>query len=426
MLNQLISLTHKYRNKKVSLGSQISKRVVWVTLLIGVLVGGCNPVIGSQSSTPVMAIPTGTPLATPKQLIFETKISQMVPTNAPSSITPMDTLIPTSTPIPVQTKQSFGENSQLIAFTSLHNGYPTVYTINTDNGSLNRLTPDSMSGFLPKWSPDGEMIGFLSTTEANNSQLVVVDVLNKELFKADVNNINSFSWSPDGQFIVFTSNKLTPDNHYRTYTMSVADLQPKVLYESDVVALDVQWSPTNDQILSLALTSVQLQFAYILDLTGGAKELPLKGSPGYADWNPNGQQIAYDNIYFPAFGQKEIRMINVNGVDDKPITEADYFSHDPQWSPNGDMIAYQSYAEDTNPIIYLKNINTGAKVQVSSSDMRSWYPSWSSNGKYIAFLVETEHLETKGYSLHVFSVDTGEVTKFVDEFVAAYRPDWHP
>lgn len=424
-------LTQRGKTRNTPLKLRASRQMVLVTLLMGVLVGGCTPIATPQLAATVTQMPHGTPSIRPETILgTPTRLISEAPTLAVSmtpSLAPTSTEVPTTTPVPVQTQQPFREDSQLIAFTSLQDGYPAVYTIDISKGFLGRLTPDSVSGFRPQWSPDGRMLGFLSVDENEDKQLLVLDVQQNRLLGAEISHVTSFSWSPDSQLVVFASNELTPGNRYRTYTMSITNLQPQVLYESDVVALDVQWSPTSNQILNLALFErIQAKFAYILDLTGNAKELPLKGSPGYVDWDPTGQQIAYDNTFFPAFDQREIRVIRVDGVDDRPVTEADHFTHDPQWSPNGEMVAYQGYTEDTNPVIYMKNLSSNETIQVSSSDMNSQYPSWSPNGKYIAFLVETDNVAEIGYALYIFSIETGKVTKLVNEFVAAYRPDWRP
>lgn len=396
---------HGIKNQNLPLMWRVGRYIILLTFLTGMFASGCGPIDKPQLPPEVPPLVVSTPFA-------------LTPTNQAVA-----TIIPTLAP----TRQSFEKDSQWIAFTSFQDSYLAVYTIDIGNGSVSHLTPNNIRAFSPQWSPDGRAVGFLSGNEDNDKQLLMLDVEKNSLSGPEISHITNFSWSPNGQFIVFASNKLTSENRYRTYLTSVADLQTQVLYESDVAVFDIQWSPTTDQILNLALLEqAQLKFVYILDLMGKAKELPLKGSPGYIDWDPTGQQIAYDNMFFPAFNQKEIRVISIDGANDHPLTELERFSHDPQWSPDGKMVAYQSYEVDTNPAINLLNLENNENIQISPDGLSSWYPSWSPNGQQVAYLVETSNVNEKGYSLFVFYLSTGEIRELVTDFVSPYRPVWRP
>lgn len=431
MLNHFLSLKPVGRILNVLLGLRLGERRVLVLILSCIVIGGCIRESEPQVPTSLVQTPIETPLAA---AILESKTQTPLPTRTPpiaeasttTSPAPASTLTRTPIPTSTQSNQSSVADSQL-AFTSLHDGYPAIYTIDIKNGSFNRLAPAPMQSFQPNWSPDGKMVGFLSVAETGISQLFFWDVLENKLVETELKDVTAFSWSPDSQSVVLASRELSPENRYQTYILSVTELQLSILFESDVVSLDVQWSPANDRVLSLALlTRGQFRFAYILDLEGNASELPLKGSPFYLQWDPTGQQIAYDNSYYPAFEQKEIRIIGVDGANDRALTEMTIFAHDPQWSPNGDMITFQSYTDDSNPVINIKNLSTGETRQISSPNKSSWYPSWSSNGKHIAYLAETDDVKSTGYSLYVYSVESGETIELVDDLVAAYRPAWRP
>lgn len=426
-------LAGRNKNQNSLLLLKISEQFVFLILLLSLL-GGCNPITTLQ-------LPSDTPSLATRMTPFPTLTSTEVLTIAPAqsemvpligTITPFPisttTAVPTITSTSTQTEQLPDGDSQLITFTSFRDGYFAIYTVDMRNSSTNRLVSNTVNGFSPQWSPNGKMLGFLSVATNDNSQvLILLDVESGNLFQSEINHITSFSWSPDSQFVVFASNELISGNRYRTYTMSVPDLQLHVLYESDVPVLDIQWSPAGDQILNLALLEqVQLRFVYILNLMGNVEELLLKGSPMYLDWAPTGQQIAYDNMFFPAFEQQELRVISVDGTDDHGITELGRFSHDPQWSPDGNMIAYQSYDIDTNPSINILDLKSNKTFQISPNGLSSWYPSWSPNGRQVAFLVETSSVDETGFSLYIFFMDTGQTSQIVSDFVSPYRPAWQP
>jgi hypothetical protein len=104
-----------------------------------------------------------------------------------------------------------------IAFTSNHVGNDDVWTVNVDgSGEPRRLTGNEGTDRDPAWSPDGRSIAFASDLEnpafqqyASETEIYVMD--------ADGNNPRRFTdangasytptWSPDGRWIVFVSDR---------------------------------------------------------------------------------------------------------------------------------------------------------------------------------------------------------------------------
>jgi len=97
-----------------------------------------------------------------------------------------------------------------IAFVSERDWNAEIYVMDADGNNLRKLTNHLASEKSPSWSPDGQSIVFQSDRDgAKNSEIYVMD--------ADGNNLHrltnhpasdgSPSWSPDGQRIAFQSNR---------------------------------------------------------------------------------------------------------------------------------------------------------------------------------------------------------------------------
>jgi Tol biopolymer transport system component len=133
-------------------------------------------------------------------------------------------------------------DGRTLAFVSDRSGTPQVYLLDTQGGEARQLTSLGRGAGNPVWSPDGSKIAFLSSEgygiddETRNqsggfirhikrldyrfneldyiddrfSQVWIADVASgepKQLTAGD-SSVVSFAWSPDGETIAFTANRL--------------------------------------------------------------------------------------------------------------------------------------------------------------------------------------------------------------------------
>src|ERR1700677_935687 len=72
----------------------------------------------------------------------------------------------TPTPVPVDVEK--------IAYTTIEEGQPTLWTMNTDGTERVRLTTIGTSSWHPLWSPNGKILAFLSTTNDGKENLYTI------------------------------------------------------------------------------------------------------------------------------------------------------------------------------------------------------------------------------------------------------------
>ena len=108
----------------------------------------------------------------------------------------------------IDTSPVFAPNGQEIVFISDRSGYPQLYIMNVDGGNVRKLTT---SGFCdsPAWSPRGDKIVFTMRQSKGNYDLYVYDIPTAKITKLTNNQRNNENptWSPDGRFVVFYSNR---------------------------------------------------------------------------------------------------------------------------------------------------------------------------------------------------------------------------
>ncbi len=132
-------------------------------------------------------------------------------------------------------------DGQRIAFTSNQGGNQDIYLVNADGSDLTQLTHSDRDDSNPAWSPDSQRIAFMSgrprdlilpgalaMMNADGSDIArLLDKFDIYVVNADGSDLTQLTddagtdfapgWSPDGQRIVFTSNR---DGNEEIYLMN--------------------------------------------------------------------------------------------------------------------------------------------------------------------------------------------------------------
>jgi TolB protein len=125
-----------------------------------------------------------------------------------------------------------------------------IYIVNADGSGLTRLTDNGLDwDTFPSFSPDGSRILFRRllrqrTTEGTliNSEIMVMnrDGTNVVNLSKDANFDGWPAWSPDGQRIVFSSNR---SDLYQIHVMKADGSEPTRIVESGDTDVRPQWLP---------------------------------------------------------------------------------------------------------------------------------------------------------------------------------------
>jgi hypothetical protein len=124
----------------------------------------------------------------------------------------------------------FSPDGNKIAY-SAWDGDWEVYIQNLDGTGLQKITNNRNPDRYPEWSPDGEKIVFHSNRDGNY-ELYVYDLITAETTRitSDPAIDATGSWSPDGTMILFTSNR---EGDTDIYSINVETLEVNKIYNSD-------------------------------------------------------------------------------------------------------------------------------------------------------------------------------------------------
>jgi len=252
-----------------------------------------------------------------------------------------------------------------IAFVSRRDGNSEIYVMNADGSGQTNLTSHPDSDYFPVWSPQGDRIAFVTDRESSGPVLgmnaSISPVVNIEIFVMNTDgsgqiNISQHSgwdsypsWSPDGEHIVFQTNR---DD------------------DGGIILLGILPSNLGQEI-------------YIVEANGD-NPTNLSNSPEddvYPSWSPDGSKIAFGSY---RNGNWEIYTMNPDGTGQAQLTNHPETDSFPSWSPDGNWIAFHS-ARDGNSEIYKMTKDGLSQTRLTTSLEWDWGPSWSLDGAKIAF-----------------------------------------
>jgi len=113
----------------------------------------------------------------------------------------------------IETAPTWSPDGREIAFTSDRTGNPQIYVMDAEGTNVRRLTYQGYYNDSPSWSPKGDRVMFV--TRSGGFMVCTIDVTGKD-FKilTEFGSNENPDYSPDGNNIVFSSNRLGTRNIY--------------------------------------------------------------------------------------------------------------------------------------------------------------------------------------------------------------------
>ena len=187
--------------------------------------------------------------------------------------------------------------------------------------------------------------------------------------------------------------------------------------------------PVGDLVnASLSPTGQRAMFEYRGDIFTVPKEngdgRNITNTSGVADrsptWSPDGKKIAW---FSDASGEYQLMIADQMGME-KPqvITFAKpTFFFKPTWSPDGKYISFS----DTDYTIWIVDVKAGTTKKVDTDRMahpnRTMNPSFSTDSKWIAYV---KILENQFKAVFLYNIETGQKTQITDGLADAIDPVW--
>ncbi|MBN1106799.1 MAG: Tol-Pal system beta propeller repeat protein TolB [Deltaproteobacteria bacterium] len=122
-----------------------------------------------------------------------------------------------------------------------------------------------------------------------------------------------------------------------------------------------------------------------------------------------------------ATGHKEIYISDFDGHNERQITSDRSIALFPRWSPQGDMICFNSY-KDGSPLLYVKELFSGKVRRLSGRKGLNMGGAWAPDGKSLSLTM------TEGDNLDIFTIDLGGkiINRLTDHWGINVSPSFSP
>ena len=303
-----------------------------------------------------------------------------------------------------------------------------LFIMNIDGSNKKQLTKTNSSESNPQWSSNGQKIAFLSN-ESGSSQIWTINPDGGGMKKMtdEEGGINGFMISPNGQKILYIKNVkggVTTQDRYPDLQKASGRIIDSLMYK--------HWDTWVTEIPHPFVADIKDgKLSGPKDLLEGqpfeSPMLPFGGIEQFA-WSPDNKTIAYTSRKktgkdYAISTNSDIYLYDVaTGITTNMTEGMMGYDVNPQFSPNGKYIAWQSmerdgYESDKNRL-FVMDLSSKVKTYVTEKfDYNTDYFVWNADNKSL-FIVSGVHAKVQIFNADIITKEVNPITDGVHDYVS--------
>lgn len=331
-----------------------------------------------------------------------------------------------------------------IAFVGRTDGEKDIYVVSADGSGLFNVTNGAGPLESPSWSPEGDRIVF--TRYVGNPDVYIINPDGSGLLRLTDHPGRDYApaWSPDGHHVLFAS---TRGSMSEVFVVSAEGGEAVPLTGSGAHKTELAWSPDGSRIVFTMLTGYNQGDIFVMAAPdeAGADESTFQGTltnltqhPAHdccAAWSPDGERILFlssrdgesagrsSEDHWDG-GQAGASIVRVGQRSEMAVSD---FVNRKQAS-SGDVRLVTTVVPERPRDIYVVDSHGSGLTRLTNGAGHEKHAIWSPDGTRIAFVSDRDGND----ELYVMAAPDrtdpggGEVVRLTDSPEDDWRPAWSP